>query len=549
MSPEQITDQTVDRRADVYALGLILFELLTGQQVFTGSSPASVIFKHVSEPAPLPSSLDDHISPQIDAIVLKALAKSPEDRYGTAGELATAFRAAAQSGSRSVLISDLPLEIPPGPPAPESLAIAKPRTDVQDARQKWLIRGGLAVLLTGGVLAIVVAVWIAGYAIRSRAPAAGSVGSPPTAQGTALPATSTPLATSAPTDTSPAPTQASATTAPTVTTAPVVVPVSMTSTAVNPPPQPAVQPVGRVRFLSTQSAFDSAHLELAGIQAPPAGKHYEGWLFSATGAAISMGTFTPDGNGSVDHTYTDPEGRNLAAVYSGFRASVEPDFGDGPEMSQEIAFEGALHSAVVPLVREAILKSVERPVRSLLEGLATEAILGQDHLIFARDGFAGDLLAGGLGHAEHTINILVGSADDRFGDKNGDGQTQNPGDGYGVLGYLNALQAKAVAAKEADPSSAELALHADYLQILIQNSLERTEGIVQLVERSFAQDSAASALTLVDQAQTLYDELQRGSDINGNQRIEPIQGEGGLVLVAQHAGYLANIEVSQSTQP
>ena len=257
----------------------------------------------------------------------------------------------------------------------------------------------------------------------------------------------------------------------------------------------------------------------------------------------------PDGNGSVDHTYTDPEGRNLAAVYSGFRASVEPDFGDGPEMSQEIAFEGALHSAVVPLVREAILKSVERPVRSLLEGLATEAILGQDHLIFARDGFAGDLLAGGLGHAEHTINILVGSADDRFGDKNGDGQTQNPGDGYGVLGYLNALQAKAVAAKEADPSSAELALHADYLQILIQNSLERTEGIVQLVERSFAQDSAASALTLVDQAQTLYDELERGSDINGNQRIEPIQGEGGLVLVAQHAGYLVNIEVYRSTQP
>ena len=72
---------------------------------------------------------------------------------------------------------------------------------------------------------------------------------------------------------------------------------------------------------------------------------------------------------------------------------------------------------------------------------------------------------------------------------------------------------------------------------------------MQLVERSFAQDSAASALTLVDQAQTLYDELQRGSDINGNQRIEPIQGEGGLVLVAQHAGYLVNIEVYRSTQP
>jgi hypothetical protein len=166
-----------------------------------------------------------------------------------------------------------------------------------------------------------------------------------------------------------------------------------------------------------------------------------------------------------------------------------------------------------------------------------------DHLGFARDGLASDNLAGGLNHAEHAVNILVGSADPRFGDKNGDGQAQNPGDGYGVLGYLNTLLAKAIAAREADPASAELALHAGFLEAVIHNSLQRTDGIVQLIERAFIQDSTASALTLVDQAIALYDELLNGFDIDGDGTVEPVQGEGGILLVVEHTGYLANIEV------
>ena len=117
MAPEQITDQAVDRRTDVYALGLILFEMLTGQQVFTGSNPTSVIFKHVSEPPPVPSSVASHLTPEIDAVVLKALAKSPDDRYETAGDLATAFGLAVQSRLPSTALDDFSLHEIPGPPA------------------------------------------------------------------------------------------------------------------------------------------------------------------------------------------------------------------------------------------------------------------------------------------------------------------------------------------------------------------------------------------------------------------------------------------------
>jgi len=70
-----------------------------------------------------------------------------------------------------------------------------------------------------------------------------------------------------------------------------------------------------------------------------------------------------------------------------------------------------------------------------------------------------------------------------------------------------------------------------------------------LLERCFAQDSAESALTLAEQALTLYDELQNGLDINGNQGVEPIEGEGGLLLLVQHTGYLANIEVYRVEAP
>jgi hypothetical protein len=282
---------------------------------------------------------------------------------------------------------------------------------------------------------------------------------------------------------------------------------------------------------------------LAGIEAPPAGKHYEGWLISDSGSPLSIGILAPDGNGNVDFVYTDPEGRNLAATYPSFRMSLEPDFGDSPEISQEIVFEGVVNSAIVPLIREAILRSSETPLHSLLGGLETEAALGLDHLGFARHGFTDDDLAEGFNHTEHVVNILAGSADPRFGDRNSDGQAQNPGDGFGVLGYLNSLLAKAIAAREADPTSAELALHVEFLQVVIQDSLQRTEGIVQLAERCFIQDSAASALTLNKQAATLYDELLNGLDINGNGTVEPIQGEGGIRLVVEHTGYLANIEV------
>jgi eukaryotic-like serine/threonine-protein kinase len=84
VAPEQAQGENVDRRTDVYALGCVLYELLTGRQPFTAESAVALAYKHVSESPVPPTRLNPDISPQLESVVMKAMAKAPEDRYQTA---------------------------------------------------------------------------------------------------------------------------------------------------------------------------------------------------------------------------------------------------------------------------------------------------------------------------------------------------------------------------------------------------------------------------------------------------------------------------------
>jgi serine/threonine protein kinase/beta-lactam-binding protein with PASTA domain len=96
LSPEQARGEAVDARSDVYAAGCVLFELLVGNPPFVGDSPVSVAYQHVREDPKAPSEINHEVSPDVDAIVLKALAKNPVNRYQSAQEMrADALRAVA----------------------------------------------------------------------------------------------------------------------------------------------------------------------------------------------------------------------------------------------------------------------------------------------------------------------------------------------------------------------------------------------------------------------------------------------------------------------
>ena len=87
LSPEQARGETVDSRSDVYSTGCLLYELLTGRPPFVGESPVAVAYQHVREQAAPPSTLDAELPPEVDAIVMKALAKRVEDRYQSAAAM------------------------------------------------------------------------------------------------------------------------------------------------------------------------------------------------------------------------------------------------------------------------------------------------------------------------------------------------------------------------------------------------------------------------------------------------------------------------------
>ncbi|HEY2281724.1 MAG TPA: PASTA domain-containing protein, partial [Streptosporangiaceae bacterium] len=87
LSPEQARGERVDARSDLYSTGCLMYELLTGRPPFTGDSPVAIAYQHVRENPVPPSVVDPDIPPWADAIVLKAMAKDPADRYQSAAEM------------------------------------------------------------------------------------------------------------------------------------------------------------------------------------------------------------------------------------------------------------------------------------------------------------------------------------------------------------------------------------------------------------------------------------------------------------------------------
>ncbi len=97
MSPEQAKGEAVGSASDIYSLGIVLYELLTGRVPFQAETPVAVALQHVCAPLPRPRRFNPALTPAQEAVVLKALARRPTDRFASAGALAQAFSAAVET--------------------------------------------------------------------------------------------------------------------------------------------------------------------------------------------------------------------------------------------------------------------------------------------------------------------------------------------------------------------------------------------------------------------------------------------------------------------
>jgi len=99
MSPEQAAGDTITPQTDVYALGIVVFEMLTGQLPFRGDTPAAVLLKHLNTDPPSPRTIDPSAPAALDAVLFRALAKHGRDRWHSAGEFATALEMVLTPGA------------------------------------------------------------------------------------------------------------------------------------------------------------------------------------------------------------------------------------------------------------------------------------------------------------------------------------------------------------------------------------------------------------------------------------------------------------------
>jgi serine/threonine-protein kinase len=163
ISPEQARGVPATERSDIYSLGVVLFEMLTGRVPFSADTPYAIIHDHIYSPLPLPSSINPGLPKDVERVLLKALAKDPAARYTNALELLNALYQAAgipaPTGSTITPVPALPPDLSDRTtPPPAKISEVMPKPAPQPQKNRWLVTcgviGAIVILLLCGVMAI-----------------------------------------------------------------------------------------------------------------------------------------------------------------------------------------------------------------------------------------------------------------------------------------------------------------------------------------------------------------------------------------------------------
>lgn len=522
MAPEQAANESVDVRTDLYSLGVVLYEMATGRVPFEGDSPTAVMLQHLTTPPPPPRRHNPALPEAVEAVILKALAKNPDERFRSVGELARAFSAAVHGKSALPREDDTLLQadptvvdrteeatiVPPAPPArpeggtreqgsggageaaapPLGPSAARPLhppprllrgSPSSPSRARWLVPLILvAVLVAGGL----------GFVMLRRGESS---------------AAATPID--------------SAT----------------------------------LRFRNGTAQTDEVAFFVAGLPTPEAGNQYEVWLVGDGGERpFSIGVPTAT-EGGMKLVYTSPEARNLLAEFDAAEVSLEPAPDTNVLKSETVVLRGTLPPDALQHIRHVLVAREDTPGNiGYVVGLLKETQALQARAEALLVAFEAEDLRGLKQSAEAMANLIEGKEGANYGDRDGNEIVADAGDGFGLLpngrqtGYVQGTIEHAKLAAEQDDATSGIKTHAEHVQITARNVGQWAVRLLELTDAIIAAEDVASVDGAVREAVSLAGRMVRGQDLNGNEDIEPIPDEGAALMAFEHAQYMADINLS-----
>lgn len=425
MAPEQVRGEAVEAQADLYSLGAMLHEMVTGQPLYSGDSVHELMMKHAEEPIPSSRALNPQVAPELEAIIARLLAKQPHERFGSGAEVVAAID---QLSGVTTLTNA---------PSPDREATRKIKTGGPPGAASSRSRIGLV------AAAVAVAV-IAAATVFLLTRADDSADLDTTQVATEQPAPSQAPDPAPVSEPEPEP-AAEPAPAPAVDTA---------EPAAPPPPAPTAEPVPEEPATPTDPA-QRARASFDPTNSPsffPITAGMDGDVFNLAwdrsrqiaGAELNIDT-SAESLGPVD---IDATGRGSLAVAAPVHlaSSIRISATDEAGAETSVLFENTM-----PAADRASFDS--RLVA--VDDIDREMAIALDHTTFIRDELDLGDLDEARRHAEHVINIVDGANGPLFGDLDGDGLAQNPGDGVGVIPYASAwLDGGASGGLEQDPIDA-----------------------------------------------------------------------------------------------
>jgi hypothetical protein len=307
-----------------------------------------------------------------------------------------------------------------------------------------------------------------------------------------------------------------------------------------PPPAPLAEPDGRVGFFYPQPN-DRFLLLLDQVPTAPPGSRYALWGHDPGPDRFDLlATFTTT-NGLVN--LSGQSELALLEEYGRIAISLEAaELSEQNRPGDEFVMTGSFDPELVELVRY-LTTAVSFQEKGPFFGAVEQTELAIQHAGFMRQALANDDLVEARMHAEHVVNILDGEAGEFFGDVDGDGQVQNPGDGVGVRIYLQQLMEEMETAVSLFDRPHNQAFYAGLVSQNAENGLRLTDAAISEALRLMAADTVAEATPLAEATSHHLDRLLGAFDEAEDEVVDPLLGEGGLRAAARFVFKLAEVEV------